>query len=165
MAEKTDKTHRLPIITAATIILVALILLVGYWDTLFPNETVDRAGQEGQEMWTEAPNYSYTLVSLCGERLLLGTFAVHVKDHEVVAFEGVSEAGASAETSLRLRDVPSISGLLSEYKQAVSEADEAELVVDALTGDPTSIDIDWDSNAIDDEACYLIRDYEPTVSG
>lgn len=58
-------------------------------------------------------------------------------------------------------DVPTIGGLLAEARRARdAEADVVDVAVDPADGHPMSIDIDWDRNSIDDEACYVITDFK-----
>jgi hypothetical protein len=106
--------------------------------------------------WDEPSDYLYTLDSGCGERSLYGTFRVTVRDGRVADWEPVGE-----NYTPRSVEVPSIGGLLDEAEQArESGADEVH-VSEADDGRPTSIYIDYDTRAIDDEVCYRIRDYQP----
>ncbi|MET7724600.1 DUF6174 domain-containing protein [Streptomyces mirabilis] len=57
--------------------------------------------------------------------------------------------------------MPTIGGLLRRLEKARSEdADTAEADY-AADGRPVRISLDWDKNAIDDEALYVISSYEP----
>ena len=56
--------------------------------------------------------------------------------------------------------VPSLEDLLDEAERARSDgADIVEVVSDPKDGHPTSVKIDYDEKAIDDEACYTVTDY------
>jgi hypothetical protein len=58
--------------------------------------------------------------------------------------------------------VPTIGALLHELDQARrDDADTAEADY-AADGHPVRISLDWEENAIDDEARYVISAYEPT---
>ncbi len=57
--------------------------------------------------------YSFTVTSSCGERLMIGTFAVHVAGGEIASVEGLDEPGRRAAEVASLPDVvPTIGGLL-----------------------------------------------------
>jgi hypothetical protein len=57
-------------------------------------------------------------------------------------------------------DVPSLDDLLAEAEEArAAGADVVEIEHGAKDGHPTSINIDYMKNAIDDGACYVISDY------
>jgi len=58
--------------------------------------------------------------------------------------------------------VPTIGELLDELEQARRDnADTAEAEY-APDGHPERISLDWDENAVDDEALYVISAYAPT---
>lgn len=109
--------------------------------------------------WDEPSSYTYTLESAEGERALIGRFEVTVKDGEVVSSEGLDESGRRVVEELP-DQVPTIGELLEEVKAArKDDADKVEVDY-ASDGHPTRISLDWDENAIDDEAEYAITDYE-----
>ncbi len=86
--------------------------------------------------WQAPDAYEFTVDSACGERALIGRFHVVVEDGSVVEAEGLDDA-------------------------AIAKAEGAEIVEVQATEDgrPSAIDINWDTDAIDDEACYRITDY------
>jgi hypothetical protein len=101
--------------------------------------------------WQEPGAYTYTLDSLCGERSLLGTFRITVANGRVVSAEPAHD------------QAPTIGALLAEARAAREEEDADVVEVEyADDGRPTRIGIDYDVQALDDEACYHIADYVPT---
>jgi hypothetical protein len=113
-----------------------------------------------QSTWQEPSSYAYTLTSSEGERNLLGTFRVTVRDGKVVEAVGLDESGRRV-TEQSPAEVPTIGGLLEELEQARRDrADTAEAKY-AADGHPLRISLDWDENAIDDEALYVIGSYVP----
>jgi hypothetical protein len=111
--------------------------------------------------WEEPASYAYTLQSSEGERSLLGTFRISVRDGAVVKSVGLDAMGRRAVESVP-DAVPSIGDLLEELEQARrDDADTAEAAY-AADGHPVRISLDWEKNAIDDEARYVISAYEPT---
>jgi hypothetical protein len=62
--------------------------------------------------------------------------------------------------------VPTLSGLLQEARDAEAQgADMAEVIFDESDGHPVTIEIDWDTNATDDEACYQVSQYNGREGG
>ncbi|NGO09044.1 hypothetical protein G5C60_15915 [Streptomyces sp. HC44] len=118
------------------------------------------AAAQSETNWEEPSLYTYTLKSSEGERTLLGTFRVTVRDGEVAKAVGLDESGRRVVKQLP-GEVPTIGELLEELEQARSDrADTAEVEYTA-DGHPVRISLDWDKNAIDDEALYVISAYEP----
>lgn len=110
--------------------------------------------------WDEPASYSFTLESRCGERLLIGRFAVEVENGEVIAVEGFDEQGRTAATLVQPSDVPTLADLLALVAEAQSDrADKVNLDTDPTDGHPISVEIDWQANATDDEECYQISDF------
>jgi hypothetical protein len=110
--------------------------------------------------WEEPSSYTYTLKSSEGERALLGTFRVTVRDGKVVEAVGLDESGR--RVARQLPDaVPTIGDLLKELEQARRDKADTAEVKYAADGHPMQISLDWEKNAIDDEALYVISTYEP----
>ncbi|MFF2850292.1 DUF6174 domain-containing protein [Streptomyces sp. NPDC058001] len=109
--------------------------------------------------WQEPASYTYTLTSSEGERALIGTFRVTVRDGKVTKAVGLD---ASARRVVRqLPDqVPTLGTLLTELDQARRDKADTAEVEYATDGHPTRIFLDWEKNAIDDEALYVISAYE-----
>ncbi|MEU6069660.1 MULTISPECIES: DUF6174 domain-containing protein [Streptomyces] len=113
--------------------------------------------------WQEPAGYTYTLNSTEGERALIGTFRVTVRNGKAAKAVGLDEE--SRDVVRRSPGaVPTIGGLLKELEQARrDDADTAEAEY-AADGHPLRITLDWDDNAVDDEARYVISAYEPGTS-
>ncbi|GAA0307310.1 DUF6174 domain-containing protein [Streptomyces turgidiscabies] len=112
------------------------------------------------ESWKEPASYAYTLTSSEGERSLVGTFRVTVRDGKVAKVVGLDESGRGAVRRAP-EEVPTIGGLLDQLARAHDEgADTAEAEY-APDGHPVRITLDPEENAADDEEAYVITDYEP----
>jgi hypothetical protein len=110
--------------------------------------------------WTEPPAYKFTLTSTCGERALIGRFRVTVTSGAVTRTEGLDDAARKALMLRLSKLVPTLGQLLDEADTARRQgADEVMVHVDRADGHPTSIRIDPNRDAIDDESCYDISDY------
>ncbi|MER6678195.1 DUF6174 domain-containing protein [Streptomyces sp. NPDC000983] len=119
------------------------------------------AASVGRE-WKEPAAYTYTLESTLGERSLLGRFRVAVRDGEVAEAEGLDDS-ARRLVERSPDQVPTIGDLLAELEGAREEdADKAEVEY-AADGHPERITLDWEENATDDEALYVISDYAPAA--
>jgi hypothetical protein len=111
--------------------------------------------------WQEPASYTYTLHSSEGERSLLGTFRITVRDGAVAEAVGLDDSGRRVVEDVP-EAVPTIGALLDELGQARrDDADTAEVEY-AADGHPVRISLDWEENAVDDEARYVISAYEPT---
>jgi hypothetical protein len=114
----------------------------------------------GPTAWTEPPDYKFTLMSSCGERALIGRFKVTVSQGHVTRMEGLDDAARRAVMLRLAKLVPTLGELKAEADTARKEgADQVVVEVDPVDGHPTSIRIDPQANAIDDESCYDISDY------
>ncbi len=124
-----------------------------------------RAPQEQSRVnWDVPESYTFTLDSSCGERALIGRFKITVADGAVEAVEGLDESGRSMLDHGFDDEIPTLTELLEEAETARSEGADAVEVDRVSDGHPTRIDIDWDTNAVDDEACYRITEYSPAGS-
>ncbi|MFE9023509.1 DUF6174 domain-containing protein [Streptomyces sp. NPDC007808] len=119
------------------------------------------AAAQSHVPWQEPGSYTYTLLSSRGERSLLGTFRITVRDGAVVDAVGLDDSGRSVAE--RVPDaVPTLGELLAELDRARRDgADEAQARY-AADGHPVRISLDWEEDAIDDEALYVISDYART---
>ncbi|MEU7722123.1 DUF6174 domain-containing protein [Streptomyces tibetensis] len=153
---------------AARAALPSLLLIAGLaWATTSCGEKA-ASGTAGTESapapsgtaWKEPSSYTYTLTSSEGERALIGTFHVTVRDHKVVKAAGLDDSSRRVVKQSPAA-VPTIAVLLDELAQARREnADTAEAEY-AADGHPARITLDWEKNAVDDEALYVISAYEP----
>lgn len=110
--------------------------------------------------WAEPEAYSFILDSYCGERTLFGRFAIDVENGDVVAFRGLDLQGRAAASSLQPRDLPTLADLLALATNArTTGADRVDLVTDPADAHPVLIEIDWLSEAMDDEECYSTHDF------
>jgi len=113
--------------------------------------------------WIEPASYEYDLHSDCGERNLIGSFRITVLDGKVVDVVGGDERAAVVVDEPELRAaVPTLAELLDEARTAAASG--ADVVSVDTNGEPDGrpglIEIDYDTNAIDDEACYLITAHQ-----
>jgi hypothetical protein len=112
--------------------------------------------------WTEPASYVYTLNSAGGERALIGTFRITVRGHQVVHARGLDDSARRVVADLP-DQVPTIGRLLGELEQARDEGADEAVAEYASDGHPERIALDWDENAIDDEALYTISAYKATA--
>jgi hypothetical protein len=144
---------------------VGLGLLVGYGDDRAgtgTGESVSLDLAETHVRWEQAgvAYYSYVLDSGCGERTLIGRFRITVQDETVTSADGLDEPGQRFVRDIGPDHVPTIDELWDELLQAAAEgAYEAHGDSDEALGYPTSITIDWQRSADDDEACYEITQF------
>ncbi|WNZ10044.1 DUF6174 domain-containing protein [Streptomyces sp. 11x1] len=109
--------------------------------------------------WKEPASYTYTLKSTQGERPLIGTFTVTVRDGRVVKAVGLDDSGRHV-VDRSPQHIPTIGRLLQEVESAREDGADTVDVSYAADGRPVSIAIDWEENAIDDEAAYDLSGYE-----
>jgi len=110
--------------------------------------------------WTEPADYSFTVDSRCGERVLIGRFPVTVENRAVVGVEGRDEQGRGVAATIEPEAVPTLAEMLGLVAEAQREnASEVTLSTDPADGHPLSVKIDWQANVIDDEDCYEISDF------
>ncbi|MGW1025295.1 DUF6174 domain-containing protein [Streptomyces sp. NPDC002577] len=125
--------------------------------------SAEEAGADGGQAltnWEEPASYTYTLKSSEGERALIGTFRVTVRDGRVAKAVGLDESGRRV-VKRSPAEVPTIGELLKELEQARREKAHRAEAQYAADGHPVRISLDWEENAVDDEAAYIISGYEP----
>ncbi|MEU2287257.1 DUF6174 domain-containing protein [Streptomyces sp. NPDC013178] len=146
-------------VTAAAAVLIgALLCATAACGSTAPPESAERSGPS--TAWQEPASYTYTLTSTT--QVLAGTFRVKVQDGRVAEAVGLDEDSRRQVRELP-GEVPSIGELLKRLEQARSDdADTAEAEY-ASDGHPLRISLDWEKNAIDDEALYVISAYEPAA--
>lgn len=126
-----------------------------------PSRAPQAQTTEALPEWDAPDEYSFELRSSCGERSLIGRFHVAVKNDRVRAKALDERARAFMRYEDGFGGVPTITELMEEAETALGEgADVVEVDFDEEEGHPTSIEIDHNEQAIDDEACYVIRDYK-----
>ncbi|MFC8095943.1 DUF6174 domain-containing protein [Streptomyces sp. NPDC057301] len=122
-------------------------------------ETAKSTSAHGRSDWQEPSAYTYTLRSSEGERALIGTFRITVRDGAVVKAVGLDDSGRRVAQDIP-DAVPTMGELLAELEQARREdADVAEAEY-AAGGHPVRISLDWEKDAIDDEAVYVISAHQ-----
>jgi hypothetical protein len=130
-----------------------------------PSTTATPVGMVGVPHWEAPDRYEFDLESSCGERSLIGRFHVIVTRGKVHS-RGLDER---ARAFMKYADghgeeVPSLKELWNEANRARNEgADIVEVLLDPEDGHPTTIEIDYRENAIDDEGCYVITHYAELI--
>jgi len=150
------------VITAAGAVLLTLLASCGATPSAesMPTAPEPDASQRAQWEDTRPADYSFVLESRCGERSLIGRFAVTVRGGKVTRAVGLDQSARAMLRSSGPADVPTIDALLVELDDArAADADRSDVVFDATDGVLASIDIDYNVDAVDDEACYRISDY------
>ena len=109
------------------------------------------------QAWTD---YSYRLSVLCFCQSVQKA-PVKVEANKVVLIEGKPLAPEQQVTGFGKKQ-PTINALFVELGQAIEEADEVTVDYDEETGVPTTISVDWISDAIDDEISYSATQVTPT---
>jgi hypothetical protein len=108
--------------------------------------------------WQEPASYAYTLTSQT--QVLAGTFRVEVRDGAVAEVAGVDADSRRAAREVP-GEVPTIGELLERLERARADDAHTAKAEYAADGHPLRISLDWDENAVDDEALYVISSYEP----
>ncbi|WP_049574312.1 DUF6174 domain-containing protein [Streptomyces sp. SBT349] len=123
------------------------------------------AAEAAEPSWREPDGYRYTLESSCGERSLLGRFAIEVAGGRVVDATAEDEtAGLFLGHGDDARLPPTIGELLDEAEAAREDGADVVTVTYPEEGNadgepPSEISIDYREEALDDEACYEISGY------
>ncbi|WP_157441676.1 DUF6174 domain-containing protein [Actinoplanes awajinensis] len=138
---------------AALLTVTAALTLSGCSST--PSGTTVRA-----VAGTLPDHYSYVVTASCGERAVIGTFRIVVRDRDVV----VSAEPADPESTVQvpLASFPTLKYIVEQVESAEPDA-VVEFTTDAA-GRPAHVSIDHRPNAIDDEECYDITDIQPLPS-
>ncbi|MFG2608484.1 DUF6174 domain-containing protein [Streptomyces sp. NPDC048514] len=123
---------------------------------------LEGAGGHVTAAWQEPDAYVYTLTS--DTQVLAGAFRVEVHKGKVTGVVGLDE---DSRRQLREQhaEVPTIGELLQRLDRARKGDAETAQARYAADGHPVRISLDWDGNAIDDEALYIISAYEPVSGG
>jgi len=111
--------------------------------------------------WSAPAEYEFVLESSCGERDFLGRYHVVVEGGEVIEVSGLDDYATRQLSSDEHRGlVPTLSELLGEVSDAQAQgADVAKVTFADSDGHPVAIEIDWDTRAMDDEACYRVSQF------
>ena len=109
--------------------------------------------------WEEPADYSFSVVSECGERSFLGEYDVVVRGGAVVEALHRDHTGAWTEVpAQQLASIPTLGEMLDEVRQTEGDPEAGEVVLetDPADGHPTEVRVDHVEMAIDDESCYTI---------
>lgn len=136
---------------------VGVVLLAGCSPgTQHPSATVPPMPEAPD--WSSA-SYRFTLESRCGERALIGRYAVAVQHGTVTSARALGSTSMDdAPGDPAVEDVPSIGELVVRAQTTDRDA-LTDFHLDPATGIPTAIAFDPDPRALDDEECYAISDY------
>ena len=146
---------------SAAALMGAVLLLATACDAAGSTSSkIDEAG--GAAVWAEPASYVYTLKSTT--QVLVGTFRVEVRNGTATKVVGLDEDSRRLVREQH-PEVPTIGDLLKRLEQARSDNAETAEVKYAADGHPVRISLDWDKNAIDDEALYVISAYKPVSAG
>lgn len=116
---------------------------------------------EGVRAWTTwqrlgVDDYRYRLTVGCYCLSVDGQ--VDVENGEVVSIEG-KRYGGEPITGFPDGD-PTVDEVFGQLSRALRHADRVKVAYDPDTGVPRTIEVDWMSNAIDDEISYRVTDVE-----
>jgi hypothetical protein len=141
---------------------VALLLLVAGTALAGCADPAEHGGGLRPGTWNEPARYTYVLDSQCGERLLIGKFKVTVADGAVTDVEGLDESAKRATESPAIKaETPTLNQIVKRVADAEAKgAHKARVEFDKTDGHPTYAEIDRLKNAIDDEECYTVSDYQ-----
>ena len=117
-------------------------------------------------IWEEPAAYSYSVSSSCGERTFIGSFTIEVAQGTVVGAEALDQSAEAVIASSDLEALPTVGNLVAEYTSSKfssigieGEADVAIIEFSPEDHHPISITIDYDTDAMDDEACYTVTSF------
>lgn len=152
----TRRALLVPLVAAAALLLAACgeepPLEIG------ASPSASTEGERAQLRWAERgpAEYQMTLISSCGERAGLGVFHVTVTPNRTRA-EPIR--GTTDDT-----EIASVDDLFAFIDEATAlGAEVVDVTYDADLGYPRTIDVDSMVDAIDDEACYVVKDFTETV--
>jgi len=116
--------------------------------------------------WEEPAAYSYSVTSSCGERSFFGSFTIVVSGGTVVNAMALDQNAEALLASSSLETLPTLGSLVAEYESArfssIGSDGEADVATIEFSPDgsyPASITIDYDADAMDDEACYTVTSF------
>ena len=140
------------------------VVLCGCAARTVPPASGDPAPVSEAAEWDEPADYRFAVTSSCGERAFIGDYRVTVRGGQVAAAETADpDTGKWTPVDPRwLPDVLTLRDMLDEAREAQEQgADTVEVVTDPADGHPVEVRVDRETNAIDDESCYDVTDYEP----
>jgi hypothetical protein len=143
-----------------SVILLAFAFVASSCVNDSPEASTERSGTRPQ--WSPPGGYTYEVASSCGERNFIGRFRVHVHSGDVQAVTALDQPALSAVVFGL--EVPTLEMLLAEASEAEGAGADRVEIRRGADGTPERIEIDHDTNAIDDEACYVIRRFASAVA-
>jgi hypothetical protein len=152
----TRRALLVPVVAAATLVLTACGEESPPEIGASPSASTE--GERAQMRWAERgpAEYQMTLISSCGERAGLGVFQVTVTPNRTRA-EPVR--GTTDDT-----EIASVDDLFAFIDEATAlGAEVVDVAYDADLGYPRTIAVDSTVDAIDDEACYVVKDFTATT--
>lgn len=108
------------------------------------------------DQWEEPPAYRYILTGSCGPHVLHGRFQVTVAEGEVVEAEPLDKDARSGASE----EVPTLGELLRWVDDARDRGADVAEARFASDGVPSSIEINRDRGADDDEQCFQVQRFE-----
>ena len=135
-----------------------IFLAVALAATSCDNDTskATREPPDTRPQWSSPDAYTYEVESSCGERSFIGRFRIHVEAGDVRAVTALDQS-ARAAIDFSLEEIPTLEILLAEATEAQSAGADRVDIRRTADGRPRRIEIDYDTGAIDDEACYFVR--------
>jgi hypothetical protein len=111
---------------------------------------------EAQSAWeARGPTtYRMTLVSTCGNRAGLGTYAVKVTPDETTA-TGVDRWSLGTD----VQTVPDLFAFIAEVTDGGAEV--VDTTYNPSLGYPEKVSVDYTVDSTDDEECYTVKDFRP----
>ena len=147
-------------ILAAAALLAAGCEVFGFPIGSPPVRAADAALAEARARWAEAAinDYQFTIQTICFcQQSVVGPSRVTVVDG--VTTEIVNLEGGPVDADTR-RAVPlTTDALFAKVAQALGRAERLVVAYDDVFGFPSTIDIDWIVNAIDDETTFAVTDF------
>lgn len=151
-------------ILAAAALLVAGCEVFGIPIGSPPARPAEAALAGARARWAEAAidDYQFTIQTICFcQQSVVGPFRVTVVDG--VTTDIVNLEGGAVDADTR-RAVPlTVDALFAKVAEALDRADSLVVAYDDVFGFPTSIDIDWIVNAIDDETTFEVTDFSAST--
>ncbi|NKQ26683.1 DUF6174 domain-containing protein [Streptomyces galbus] len=144
--------------SAAGLLLVLAAATAACESTRATTTTANAKAPRTRTSWREAASYSYTLRA--ESQVLAGEFRVRVEHGRVTEVTGLDEDSRRQAREV-FPQVPTIAHLLDRLDRAVAEHAATAEARYAPDGRPLHISLDWDANAVDDEAEYGIDAYRP----
>jgi hypothetical protein len=111
--------------------------------------------------WTEPAKYGFVVDRKCGDGPSEGRYRVAVEGGRVVTADRID--GRTAEGAEEI-EVPTLRELLDMAQTATDDGAQVTTSLDRTDGHPTAVSIDVsDGAAGQDQACFLITDYQPAA--